>query len=869
MESVKANMSSVRIPGTHDRVYKSECMFSFDTPESPRGLFTSLTTWQSFGADFVMNDFERNKNHLYLRQRWYRVKNSDAVTASNDTNNRAVNENGHAAPTKLAIGVEGGFSVDKKPYDLEKVSSIVVMPKMDEEIPLDDPELPEIISLAVDAILNHEDYARTIEVTAAWEEEDRKPSKYADSLIQVENGKKILPDPSTWKCEESGMAENLWLNLSTGHIGSGRKNWDGTGGTGAALSHFEATGRKYPLVVKLGTITPHGADVFSYAPDENDMVLDPKLAEHLAHWGIDIQKMEKTEKSMAELQVDLNASFEFNKITESGSELAPISGPGYIGLENLGNTCYMNAILQILFSVKSIAERYVSNAEQLFSTSPNDPSQDLLAMTAKVAVGLTTDRYAHQPTMLSHQEFESLRTSKFRPSFDNLRSYEPSSIRPFMFKNIVGKGHTEFSSLRQQDAGEFFQHLMECLSRSERGGISRFSGNPSTDDFVPTPNLFKFVLEDRIYCEQSSMVRYTTRSENILFLPVPLDAASNAELVEQYEARKQKKQKVLDEYDEAEPVKPVIPFNACIESWGASEKVADFLSPATGSKGYAQKRTRIRTFPDYLVVQLGKYYQAANWTDQKLDVCVPVPEELDLDELRGNGLQESEVVLPEETVSNSPVAVAAPDTGAQIAPDMDIVSQLVAMGFSENGAKRAAVATCNANTEACMEWVLNHMEDADFNDPLPDSTRNDGASATVHVSDESVVMLTSMGFTQEQARVALKSTGGSLERAADWLSSHADDLDSAVVMASETTESRDDAQEKASSASSLPQNITDGDGKYELVGFASHIGNSLRCGHYVAHVRKEGKYVLYNDEKVAISQEPPLAYGFLYLYKRR
>lgn len=55
------------------------------------------------------------------------------------------------------------------------------------------------------------------------------------------------------------------------------QNWDGSGGSGAALRHFEATGSKYPLVVKLGTITPHGADVFSYAPDENDMVEDPKL----------------------------------------------------------------------------------------------------------------------------------------------------------------------------------------------------------------------------------------------------------------------------------------------------------------------------------------------------------------------------------------------------------------------------------------------------------------------------------------------------------------------------------------------------------------------------------------------------------------
>jgi len=40
--------------------------------------------------------------------------------------------------------------------------------------------------------------------------------------------------------------------------------------------------------VKLGTITPHGADAYSYAPDEDDMVTDPLLGDHLAHWGINM-----------------------------------------------------------------------------------------------------------------------------------------------------------------------------------------------------------------------------------------------------------------------------------------------------------------------------------------------------------------------------------------------------------------------------------------------------------------------------------------------------------------------------------------------------------------------------------------------------
>ncbi len=39
-------------------------------------------------------------------------------------------------------------------------------------------------------------------------------------------------------------------------------------------------------------------------------------------------QMEKTEKTMAELEIDQNIKFEWDSITESGSALKPLSGPG-------------------------------------------------------------------------------------------------------------------------------------------------------------------------------------------------------------------------------------------------------------------------------------------------------------------------------------------------------------------------------------------------------------------------------------------------------------------------------------------------------------------------------------------------------------
>ncbi len=58
-------------------------------------------------------------------------------------------------------------------------------------------------------------------------------------------------------CQKCDKTENLWFNLTDGSILCGRKYFDGTGGNNHAFEYYAE--KKYPLAVKIGTITPDGA----------------------------------------------------------------------------------------------------------------------------------------------------------------------------------------------------------------------------------------------------------------------------------------------------------------------------------------------------------------------------------------------------------------------------------------------------------------------------------------------------------------------------------------------------------------------------------------------------------------------------------
>lgn len=517
------------------------------------------------------------------------------------------------------------------------------------------------------------------------------------------------------------LKENLWLCLQCGNLGCGRAQFGGSGGNSHGLKHTQLT--SHAVAVKLGSITPEGtADIYCYACNEERT--DPEVSSHLAHWGINIAEREKTEKSLTEMQIEQNLKWEFSMTTEDGKEMKPLFGEGFTGLKNLGNSCYMASILQCLFSMPDFQQRYYHT-----QTSPPDtpnPAEDLETQLRKLADGILSGRYSIPGT--------DVVASEYSPEIPHQKG-----LAPAMFKHLMGRGHEEFSTMRQQDAFELLLHLFKLISRSQRPS--------SLQDPVQS---FRFVMEQRLQCLSCKKVRYRTDEQDNISIPVPIRPIPTAT------GAMKEGEKPKDEYES-------VTLKECLDSFTATE-IVELTCASCGSKAGFSKRSLFKTFPKFLAVN-ARRFALVNWVPQKLDVPVVVgDEQFQLDAYASKGPQNGEEQLPED------VAAAAP----QFTPNEGALSQLEGMGFPRVRCEKALHATGNTDADSAMNWLFAHMEDPDIDLPLSLGEAHEGG-ATAGVDPEAISMMEAMGIGAPRARKALKETKGDVERAVDWVFSHPDD----------------------------------------------------------------------------------------------
>ncbi|CAF0895836.1 unnamed protein product [Adineta steineri] len=136
-----------------------------------------------------------------------------------------------------------------------------------------------------------------------------------------------------------------------------------------------------------------------------------------------------------------------NQSSSSVINESRLSSGGLCGLQNLGNTCFMNSVLQCLSNTKPL----------LLFCLQDDLENHLNQSTTSVMKGVLMKEYAN----LIHKMW--------------LLPEGRSIVSPSSFKNTIGKFAPRFTGYSEQDSQEFLRYLLQGLSED----VNRVSQKPT------------------------------------------------------------------------------------------------------------------------------------------------------------------------------------------------------------------------------------------------------------------------------------------------------------------------------------------------------------------------------------------------------
>lgn len=657
------------------KVYKDDCMYSFDNAENNvNGLDVCLICFQAYSRN------EINYTQLHTADASHSVYLNIVKTAK-----PIKEEERQAKMQKLEIR-------DVKEDELFDIKYLIYCSIDDVSIPLHEADA-NIKQLAEEVIAANSSN-RDAEIKA-WEQEII-PCEHSIEVEQFDNDNVDLS-----KCSQCELKENLWICLHCGALGCGRLQYGSTiPGNSHALAHFEQT--DHPVAVKLGSLSATDIDNCDcYCYKCNDEVKVGNLSKTLAKFGIDLSKTTKTEKNLTEINLDQNMNWQFQLDGKDGEKLQPIFGPSFTGLSNLGNSCYLNSVVQALFDLSPYQDYFKNQKFPDFKTIA-DPSKDLASQLLKLYDGLVSGRYS-------------------KPGNSKGDDYQVG-IKPTMFKALIGEDHEEFKTNRQQDAFEFLTYLLEKIDKQMGLQVNE---------------QFKFLMTNKVLC--SNCMKGTASDELLDSIAVNVE------------------DEVLSTDSDGNKIYKPVELIDSIKNYCEDEIIEGFKCEKCEETTEAIKSSGFKAYPEILIVN-AKRIKLENWVPVKVDVPIKVPEHLDLAHFEASVGEEFEYVKPgdeeasftanQEALNNllqmgfpeprcikalyktgnsslddamnwlfahmedpdidDPLVIeAAPKTNEV---SEDLIATVASMGFSNQLAKKALILN-NNDPNAAVEWLFSNPDD--------------------------------------------------------------------------------------------------------------------------------------------------------------
>lgn len=448
--------------------------------------------------------------------------------------------------------------------------------------------------------------------------------------------------------------------------------------------------------------------VYCYKCDDD--IKDPDLHKHLLQFGIKAEEQVKTEKNVTELNIDVNINFHLSKALEEGKVLKNVYGPGFTGLENLGNSCYMNAVLQILISLEPFQSRFYDSALEHLSTCSSNPYDCYDCQMHKISFGLLSGVYSKQ------QNRTLIKVDDKDPENEDYQD----GIRPTSFKSFFGRGSDEFLSNRQQDAYEYLNFLLDKIETEELK-----KGNKNLK------NIFAFDHLTKLSCTGCKGYKLKKERNYSLTFSIP-----------DWKEKRDKSQDCLIE--------------ECIKLWLSNESV-ELDCPNCKHKTLFIKSQRIQNFPSYLIIVYQKFVY--DWVPFKLDINLKI----NYDSIDFSSLSEPFDALDEEIL-------IAEEISTTVSKKLNIpkfneasLNNMISLGIPELAAKNSLLKN-NQDEFQAIEWYFNNMEDSSLKKPIEEPKQS-----KFEVNSASLDELQNFGFTSVQAAGALIKFKNNLEQACDFL----------------------------------------------------------------------------------------------------